>query len=210
MKHLTPFRTASEALQAFDNGGYFFNLFSHSKDGVVSPAELSKAAGTPLNRQAALLFLDLSISNLSQTDRDRVLSRLDQDLFDQYQRQQAKPLRSAQDLASGKIEANALVKGIAEKIGSESKFNGFIMVPIMVSSVTTFTLVPINSSYELYEVVLENGEKITVAHAKDAGSLPEKALLLGGQIKSCSSSSNESSDQSDLRYLEIQYYTEAY
>ncbi len=210
MKHLTPFRTATEALQAFDNGGYFFNLFSHSKDGVVSPAELSKAAGTPLNRQAALLFLDLSISNLSQTDRDRVLSRLDQDLFDQYQRQQAKPLQSAQDLESGKIEANALVKGIAEKIGSESKFNGFIMVPIMVSSVTTFTLVPINSSYELYELVLENGENITVAHTKDAGSLPEKALLLGGQIKSCSASTNESSDQPDLRYLEIQYYTEAY
>jgi len=209
MKHLKPFRSAPEALEAFDNGGYFFNLFSHSKDGVVSPAELVKAAGTPLNRQAALLFLDLSISRLDQAGKVRVLSRLDQDLFEQYKKHQAKQIKSEEDLALGKTDANAIITGIPKKIRSESTFNGFIMVPIMISSVTTFTMVPIHSSYELYEVELKNGTILTVAHEKDQGKLPEEKLVLGGLIKTCSASAEDSSNQPDLRYLEVQFYTES-
>jgi hypothetical protein len=207
MKHLSPFRSAPEALQAFDNGGYFFNLFSHSKDGVVSPAELTKAAGTPLNRQAALLFLDLSISRLDQQGKDRVLSRLDQDLFDQYQKSKAIEISSPADWSVSKANKNAILTGVPKKVGEDSKFGGFIMVPIMVSSVTTFTMIPIQSSYEVYEVVLSGGGSVMVAHEKESGALPEKALLLGGVIKTCSASADE--DQGDLIYLEVQFYTES-
>lgn len=209
MKHILPFRDAAQALEAFDNGGYFFNLFSHSKDGVVSPAELAKAAGTPLNRQAALLYLEMSISQLSEKDRERVLSRLDQGLFDHYKKYHPQQIQFSEDLAKGKVERNVMVVGTPVKLATESKFQGFILVPIMVSSVTTFTLVPIRSSYDLYEVSLEGGETLTLAHAKDEGKLPEQKLLLGGITKACSQSPEEDSDQADLLFMEVQFYTEA-
>lgn len=209
MKHILPFRSAPEALAAFDNGGYFFNLFSHSKDGVVSPAELAKAAGTPLNRQAAVLYLEMSLSQLSEQDRERVHSRLDHELFEHYKKHHPQQIQFPEDLSKGKVERNVMVVGTPVKLATESKFQGFILVPIIVSSVTTFTLVPITSSHTVYEVKLEGGETLLVAHAKEEGELPEQKLLLGGVVKTYSPSSDSDRDQKDLPFLEAQLYTEA-
>ena len=46
MKQIHPFTSFQEAITKFDNGGHFYNLFSHAKDGVVSPAELDLIAET--------------------------------------------------------------------------------------------------------------------------------------------------------------------
>ena len=209
MKHILPFRSAPEALAAFDNGGYFFNLFSHSKDGVVSPGELAKAAGTPLNRQAAVLYLEMSISQLSEQDRERVHSRLDQDLFEHYKKYHPQQIQFPEDFAKGKVERNVMVVGSPVKLATKSKFQGFIMVPVIVGSVTTFTFVPITSSYTVYEVNLEGGETLHVAHAIGESELPDQKLLLGGVVKTYSRTADNDREQDDIPFLEVQLYTEA-
>ena len=45
MREVVPYRTLGGAKRALDNGGRFFNLFAEADDGVVSGAELARAAG---------------------------------------------------------------------------------------------------------------------------------------------------------------------
>ena len=45
MKHIVPYRTLKGALNALDNGGRFYNVFTKAKDEVITDSELCKAAG---------------------------------------------------------------------------------------------------------------------------------------------------------------------
>ena len=45
MQKIIPYRDYAGALEALDNGGRFYNIFTHAKDDEVSLAELAKVAG---------------------------------------------------------------------------------------------------------------------------------------------------------------------
>lgn len=207
MKHIIPFTTFQEALEAFDNGGKFFNLFSHAHDGVVSPAELGKVAGVSNDKQTMILFLMMSISHLDNRSKERVLARLDSELFDLYEKYRPVHMSLDQMAERGKAGISASLVGIPKKTTSSTEFGGTILVPVVVGAVTSFTMVPIVASYEVYEFSSpESDTVVLVAHPKEKEPLPERKLRIGGMLTSLNHS--EHPEQADQVFLEVQYYME--
>ncbi|RIW15228.1 hypothetical protein D0X99_12365 [Algoriphagus lacus] len=207
MKQIHPYSTFQEAIQSLDNGGSFFNLFSHSKDGVVSPAELGKVAGVSFDKQSLILFLVMSLTRLDNTSREKVLARLDVSLFKQFEKHQPVHMSIEQLAETGKPGMSATLVGTPKRIGSQESFGGMIMVPVIVGTVTSFTMIPMVNTYEVYELKSDYSEEtVIVAHPKDQGSLPERKLRLGGVLTSLSQS--EHVTHPDQVFLDIQYYME--
>lgn len=207
MKHIIPYTTFQEAIEAFDNGGKFFNLFSHAHDGVVSPAELGKVAGVANDKQAMILYLVMSISRLDNRSRERVLARLDSHLFDIYEKYRPVHMSLDQMVERGKPGISGTLVGTVKKISTSTEFGGSIMVPVVVGAVTSFTMVPIENSYEVYELRSEDSEGVVmVAHHKEKEALPERKLRVGGMITSLSQ--GDAANQSNSVFLEAQFYME--
>ncbi len=207
MKLIDPYSSFAEAIESFDNGGNFFNLFSHSKDGVVSPAELGKVAGVTFDKQSLILFLVMSISKLDNSSREKILARLDVSLFKQYEKPQPVHMSIEQLDETGKPGISATLVGIPKRIGSKEDFGGMIMVPIIVGSITTFTTIPMVNTYEVYELKSDYSDKTAIiAHPKEHGSLPERKLKLGGILTSLNKSDHVT--HPDQVFMELQYYME--
>lgn len=207
MKLITPFTSFHEAIATFDNGGKFFNLFSHAKDGVVSPAELGKVAGVANDKQALILYLIMSISRLDNHSRERVLARLDSELFDLYEKYRPVHMSLDQIADHGKAGISTTLVGTPKKISTSTEIGGTIMVPVVVGTVTSFTMVPIVSSYEIYELRSEESNAmVMVAHHKEKDPLPERKLRLGGMLTSLSQSDDV--DHPKEVFLEVQFYME--
>lgn len=207
MKHIIPFTTFHEAIEAFDNGGKFFNLFSHAHDGVVSPAELGKIAGVSNDKQAMILFLIMSISRLDNHSRERVLARLDSELFDLYEKYRPVHMSLDQLAERGKAGISTTLVGTPKKISTSTALGGSIMVPVVVGSVTSFTMVPIVTAYEIYELSSEETEAVVmIAHHKEKDPLPERKLRVGGMLTSLSQT--DAIDHPNQVFLEVQFYME--
>lgn len=207
MKHIIPFKSFQEAIEAFDNGGKFFNLFSHAHDGVVSPAELGKLAGVVSDKQAMILYLVMSISRLDNRSRERVLARLDSQLFDMYEKYRPVHMSLEQMIDRGKAGISATLVGSIKKISTSTDLGGSIMVPVMVGSETSFTMVPLEDSYEVYELSSEYTDKVAkIAHHKDKVSLPERKLRVGGMLTALSHS--DDLNENKAVFLEAQFYIE--
>ncbi len=207
MKQVVPFTSFQEAIQAFDNGGKFFNLFSYAKDGVVTPAELGKVAGVTLDRQEMILYMTMSISDLDQHSKERVLSHFDSELFQLYEKHCPVSMNIAQLVQKGEAGTSVILTGTPKKVNSTENFEGSIMVPVIVDTVTSFAMVPIVTSYEVYQLTCEEtGLTATLAHHKEKSPLPEKKLRMGGMLTSLS----ETEDLKPLNqvFLEVQYYIE--
>ncbi|SEG40285.1 hypothetical protein [Algoriphagus boritolerans] len=207
MKQITPYTSYHEAIEAFDNGGKFFNLFCHAHDGVVSPAELGKVAEVADDKQSMILYLVMSISRLDNRSRERILARLDAQLFDIYEKYRPVHMSLDQMLERGKAGMSTTLVGTVKKISNSSAFSGSIMVPVVIDEVTTFTMVPIEDSYEVYELRSEHSKNVAlVAHHKEKEGLPERKLRVGGMINSLSE--GEAANQPNTVFLEVQFYME--
>jgi hypothetical protein len=207
MKQIIPFTSFYEAIQAFDNGGRFYNFLSHAKDGIVSPAELGKVAGATLDHQAMILYLELSISHLNDHDRERIVAHLDANLFNMYEKLRPVQMSVAQIAQQGIPGISTTVAGIPKKISSTGEFGGSVLVPVIVDAVTSFAIVPIVNAYDVYELASEEGDAVlTVAHHKEQEPLPERKLRLGGMLTSLDQA--EDQQKSAGIFLEVQYYLE--
>ncbi len=205
MKHIIPYTSFQEAIDAFDNGGKFFNLFSHAHDGVVSPAELGQVAGATNNKQAMILYLVMSISRLDNRSREKVLARLDSQLFDMYEKYRPVHMSLDQVIDRGKPGISTTLVGTLKKVSSSANFGGTIMVPVVVGAETNFTMVPIETSYEVYELSSEYTDRVVlVAHHKEKQALPERKLRIGGMLTSLSQA--DAKNQPNTVFLEAQYY----
>jgi hypothetical protein len=207
MKQIIPFASYQEAIQAFDNGGKFFNLLSHAKDGVVTPAELGKVAGVTFDRQEMILYLTMAISHLDEHSKERILAHLDEELFELYEKHSPVHSTIAQLAKEPKAGFSTVLMGTPCKVSTSQDFGGTIMVPVIVDAVTSFTIVPIVSAYEVYQMTCDKtGLKATVAHHKEKSPLPEKKLKLGGVLTSLSG--KDGRDPLNQVFLEVQYYIE--
>lgn len=207
MKHIIPYTSFQEAIEAFDNGGKFFNLFSHAHDGVVSPAELGQVAGVANNKQAMILYLVMSISRLDNRSRERVLARLDSQLFDMYEKYRPVHMSVEQVSERGTAGISTTIVGTLKKISTSTESGGSIMVPLSVGSEMSFTMVPLENSYEVYELSSGYSDRIVlVAHHKEKEALPERKLRLGGMLTLLSQA--DAAAQGDKVFLEAQFYME--
>lgn len=207
MKQIIPYTSFQEAIAAFDNGGMFFNLFSHAHDGVVSTAELGKVAGIKNDKQAMILYLVMSISHLDNRSREKVLARLDSELFDMYQKYRPVHMSLDQVIDQGKPGISTTIVGKLKKVSTPAEMGGAIMVPVVVGAETNFTMVPIENSYEVYELSSEYTDRLVmVAHHKEKEALPERKLRIGGMLTTLSQA--DASGEPNTVFLEAQYYIE--
>ncbi|MHA7057154.1 hypothetical protein ACWGOQ_0008050 [Aquimarina sp. M1] len=193
---------------ALDNGGRFYNILTKSEDGVISQSELGKVAGLFSNKQKMILFLDLAISELDIELKKQIISSLSNDLQFTYKKYTAKELLPSNVIERGTLSSNVIITGTPRKVASKSNFNGFIMIPIVAGNVTTFSMIPIMETYDVYEIVEEkSSETCVIAHLKGAQKLPEKKIKVAGVLKQLKSKKEEKT--ASKKFLEAIYYVDA-
>ncbi|UZR99513.1 hypothetical protein [Chondrinema litorale] len=210
MKEITPYNELETALTELDNGGRFYNILTKADDGNITSAELSKAAGAATmftDKQKMIIYLEMSLLDLEQENKDKVLSSLSDDLFTSYKKYQPKYFVPSDDINQAEISSSAIITGIPKLIESKDEFSGFIMIPIMAGNVTTFSMIPIIELFNIYELKdVETGKDIIIAHTKGDGELPEIPLKCGGVIKELKKGKN--TKQPATIFLEGLYFTQ--
>ncbi len=205
MKKITPFKNVADAMEALDNGGRFFNFLSKADDGTIDQSELGKVVGVFSDKQQMIIFLELSMIDLSVAEKNTIISKLETKLQKSYHKYKPQKLQISEVSKMGEISSSAMVSGIPHKIDSKTQFNGFIMFPIIVNNVTTFTMIPLIDHYEVYEIQdVNSDEKIMVAHHQGAEPLPNKKVTLGGVFKEL----KEEDASATNKFLEIVYCIE--
>ena len=208
MKKIEPYKNNKEATLALDNGGRFFNVLTKAEDGIISQAEISKVAGLLGEKQKTILFFELSISELDVNARSRIILTLDDKLkalYRKYKPQEFTPLEAQE---KGTVSSNAIITGFPKFVESKSDFNGFIMIPIMVGSITTFTMVPIINQYDVYEIKdTASAETFLIAHAKSSKKLPETRMKVAGVLKALKATRTEK--EASKKFLDAYYYLDA-
>jgi hypothetical protein len=152
MRELKPYRTMHGLRKSIDNGGRFYNFFTDAGDHVVTRAELAKAAGVFTAGVNAFLFLEMAQQDLQPDERQVVIDLLDSDLRRDYRRSRPQILDPSATEKKGVAGRSVIVTGYPRFVEDRTQFNGFIMIPIMVGKVTTFTMIPIFDRFDVYEV----------------------------------------------------------
>ncbi|GAA0722728.1 hypothetical protein GCM10009430_25410 [Aquimarina litoralis] len=207
MRKIVPFENFEEAIKSLDNGGRFYNILTKAEDGVISTAELGKVSGLFSDKQKMILFLDVATSKLEVSDRNQVISYLSEELQLIYNSYKAREVIDAKEIESIELSSNVIITGVPKKIASKSNFNGFIMVPIVAGKVTTFSMIPIIDTYNVYEISdINSSSNCIIAHSKEFAKLPEKLMKIAGVVKEVTSK-RDTKDSSD-KYVEALYYLE--
>jgi hypothetical protein len=207
MKKIKPFENVDDALTKLDNGGRFYNLLTKADDGVITTAELGKVGGIFNDKQQMILFLELSLSKLNEEQRKEVLLKLDIDLKLLYYNHQPAILTATEAASQGVLAKNTIITGVPKLTASKSDFKGFIMMPIMVGSVTTFTMIPIMDIYDVYEISDgATADSVLIAHSKSSNRLPEKRIQVAGILKELKSDKEEA--VASKMFLESVYFLE--
>jgi len=194
MKKIVPYKTAKKALTSLDNGGRFYNLITKANDGKINSAELSRVAGLVSGKQKMILFLEMSLSELSSDSRKVILSTLTSVIKNAIYKYPTQHLTPSEAVQTGVLSHNAIITGIPTYVDSKSDFNGFIMIPIMVGKVTTFMMVPIIDEYEINEVKdQKSSETFLIAYTKSSKKFSPKMMTFGGILKELKENENEDS-----------------
>ena len=203
MKKVTPYKSYRYALASLDNGGRFYNLISKAKDGDISSAELAKAAGITSGSQQMILYLEMSLCSLAADVKEKVLTHLSADLKAEYQKHKPTNYSPEDARHSAKATTTAMVTGVPKLVDAKTEFVGFVMVPIVSRTTTTFSMIPILDTYDVYELRdVNSDEQYFIAHGRRRQKLPEVLTRCGGVIKEL-----KTKGKPNTTFLEMSYYT---
>lgn len=152
MQQLKPFTTLGPLKKALDNGGRFYNFWASAGDEVVSRGELAKAAGVFTADIQAFLYLQMSSQDLDEKDQQAVLAMLEAKLRNDFNKKKPPFVQPSQVDSDYKAGDSIIVTGYAREIGKQSKFKGFITVPVMVGKVFVPIMIPIQDMYQVIEI----------------------------------------------------------
>jgi hypothetical protein len=208
MKQVIPYKTMTGAMRALDNGGRFFNLFTHAGDGEITQGEVSKAAGVMGDQIDAMLFFQLAISHLSSADQASLIDHLTGKLRDRLRHSPAKNIPISGFKRSVELGKPAIVEGYPVFVEDRSQFTGFIMVPMTVNVTTTMMMIPIIEQFDMYEVYQQAdkaGPSVLIATAKIKGGrkLEGNRVAFAGIAKEMEI---KKTIKSKVMYLETCYY----
>jgi hypothetical protein len=146
VREVVPYKTLRGAGRALDNGGRLFNLFAKADDGLVSGAELARAAGVFSIDQKAFLFFEMAIAQLSSEESAAVTDQLSPELLSKLESARPRVLKPSSVESLGQAGMPAIVTGYPVFIEDRTQFVGFIMLvrPVM--------FIPIFDQYDVYEV----------------------------------------------------------
>jgi len=206
MKKITPYKTTRNAITAMDNGGRFYNLLTKANDGNVSTSELAKVAGVFSDKQKMVLYLEMSLMSLDENSKSSVIKLLSDDLAVACNKYKSQILTPSEAKENGIVSKNAIITGIPEHVKFNSDFNGFIMVPIMVGSIMTMTMIPIADQYDIYKIRDQKSDKdFLIAHTRSSKKLPQQLIKCGGILKELNTAKEEKSPKN--KFLETIYYS---
>ena len=152
VREIKPYRTVNGLKKSIDNGGRFYNFLTGADDEVVTRAELAKAAGVFSAGINAYLFLEMAQQDLATGDRESIITLLEPELRRNFKQNRPTCLLPSAVEKQGKAGRSLVVMGYPRFVEDKTEFNGFIMVPIVAGSVTTFTMIPIFDQFNVYEV----------------------------------------------------------
>jgi len=210
MKQIVPYKTLQGALNALDNGGRFYNVFTKARDEVITDSELCKAAGVFSNKAQAFLFFELALSDLSQADRERVIQRLSPELRSTYLKKRPKHTEIEVFEHAVRETDPVIVTGFPVFLEDKTQFSGFIMIPISTGKVTTFTMIPIFDRFDVYEVYANpdlNGDKTIVTTMRGPRRLAVAMTTFGGIVKKLNF--KDKSERAHGLYVETLFYKSA-
>jgi hypothetical protein len=204
MEKVAPYKNINDAMRSLDNGGRFYNLFTKAEDGLISQAELSKIGGIFNDKQKAVLFLEVSLSKLKRTEKEIIISKLDEKLRIAYVKYKAQNLLPSEVPEKGILSSNIILTGIPKLIDSKADFNGFIMIPIMVDKITMFSMIPLIDAYDVYELRdKKSSETFIIAHSKSSKKLPSEKMSIAGVLKKLEKNEKEK----QKTFLEASYHS---
>lgn len=203
MKKIEPYKNVEKAVKSLDNGGKFYKIQTKANDGIIDQFELANVAGTASDKQKMILFLEMSILELEESEKTSVFSKLDSDLIKTYEKFKPKRLTPEEADFEVKLSSNVIVTGIPELIDSSSNFKGLIMFPIMLGNIATFKKTPLMDEYDVYKLKDKKSLKnFLIAHPIKSEKLPNKKMTIGGVMKTLITGDGGG------KYLEIIYYFE--
>jgi hypothetical protein len=201
MEKITPFKNEAEALATLDNGGRFYNILTKAKDDIITPQEVRKVAGVFFEPQQTVLFLELAMSLLNETEKTNIKAKFDNNLKEAYNKFKPKEITAAPADMEELVGTNVVISGVPVLTESATQFSGFIMVP----AGKAFTMIPIIESYDLYEIRNQQADELfIIAHKKGKEKLPEQFIRIGGVVKEVRAKKEE--ETATNRFLEITYY----
>ncbi len=205
MKEIETYENINEALESLDNGGRFYNFQTKANDGIINQAELGKVGGFFNDQQQMILFLEMSILRLKQTEKAAIVSNFDCDLTDTYQKYKSQELLPSEANSKGILASNAIITGIPKLVDSKVDFEGFILFTMIIGNMTSFMMIPLVDQYDVYELRDEvSSETFIIAHLKESERLPNKKVILGGVLKELKSSEEE--EVAKGKFLEAVYF----
>lgn len=206
MKKVAPYKDKRFAIAALDNGGRFYNLFTHAEDGEISASELGKAAGVFSSRQQMFIYLEMAVAELGEQSIKDIYKHLSPSLKESARKYKPVHYTPAEAVANGKPGKSAVVIGTPTYIESCEDFNGFIMIPVQAGKVTTFMMIPIIDQYDVYEVRDHSThDTFLLVHNRGQKKLNPVETRFGGILKKLDTKKGK--PQKHKVYLEILYYT---
>jgi hypothetical protein len=203
VREIVPYKTFNGALNALDNGGRFFNLFTKTDDQKVETSEIARAAGVFSADMRAFVFFEMALTDLSPDGRRRLISHFSPDLMERYQTFRPLVVRPSLVESTGAAGRPAIVTGYPVFVENKSQFRGFI---VMVTPV--IMLIPITDVFDVYEVFDSpdmSVPKTVIATTRGSKRLDTIYSRFGGILKEL-----EFDDKTGKRhslYLESLYYT---
>ena len=203
MREIVPYKTFNGALNALDNGGRFFNLFTKTDDQKVETSEIARAAGVFSADMRAFVFFEMALMDLPPDVRKHLISHFSPDLMERYQTFRPLTVRPSLVESTGSAGQPAIVTGYPVFVEKKSQFRGFI---IMVAPVIMF--IPITDVFDVYEVFDSpdtSVPKTVIATTRGSKRLDTIYYRFGGILEEL-----EFDDKTGKKhglYLETLYYT---
>ena len=206
MQDVIPYASYTRALEALDNGGRFYNLFTKADDEEIALAELAKVAGVFSDKQKMFLFYEMAVQNLTASDQESLFANLSENLQTSYKEHRPQLLLPSEANSKGISSKSAILTGYPHFVTDKTVFNGFIFIPVSTGKLTTMVMVPIMDQYDIYELTDESSSATTfLANVRGAGRLPVERARFGGILKETSVDNH--GKNKDRLFLEALYCT---
>ena len=189
MKRIHAYKTMAGALRALDNGGRLWNVFARAGDGVVTPSELARAAGTLSVNNDAILYFFLALARLDAESRRAIVSKLAEPLERRLAGRYPKQLA----VEPGAADALGVVEGYAVKLEASSGFDGqFHLLPDdppgstrLYEEAAARVLAPLMDFREVWRVYEQpslQGRSFVVASIKVRHLVSSQRMAFGGVL----------------------------
>lgn len=183
MKILKPTRTLRAFQALYDNGGFFWNLFSRRADKVISAGEVAKAAAAVAEAGYAVLQFEVLRDGLPPGDAAQALAMLDARMKARHRKHA--PLRlDVERLAAGSGSGkNVIVTGVATPHPDPASVPHTVTTFMMVGKAVVPVSVLLHQRATLYQLragTSARGPAVLLAVHPKKSVIPRRPQRFGG------------------------------